>query len=87
LRDLIRYAKENPMKMFTLVVLPLITGGALTKLLSTVGIRLPAGLAALAGGMGRGGGGGGMGDALGGIAGGMGGGGVQAALGIAKMFM
>ncbi|MCJ1251536.1 hypothetical protein MMC30_008771 [Trapelia coarctata] len=87
LRDLIRYAKENPMKMFTLVVLPLITGGALTKLLSSVGIRLPAGLAALAGGMGRGGGGGGMVDALGGIAGGVGGGGVQTALGIAKMFM
>lgn len=74
--------------MFTLVVLPLITGGALTKLLGSVGLRLPAGLAALAGGMGRGGAAGGMmGEALGGIAGGLGGGGVQTALGIAKMFM
>lgn len=29
------------MKVFFLVIMPLITGGALTKLLSTVGIRLP----------------------------------------------
>lgn len=29
------------MKVFFLVIMPLITGGALTKILSTVGIRLP----------------------------------------------
>jgi len=29
------------MKVFLLVIMPLITGGALTKILSTVGLRLP----------------------------------------------
>lgn len=29
------------MKVFFLVIMPLITGGALTKILSTVGIKLP----------------------------------------------
>lgn len=33
--------KKHPVKVFFLVIMPLITGGALTKLLSKVGIRLP----------------------------------------------
>ncbi|KAG9238572.1 hypothetical protein BJ875DRAFT_450661 [Amylocarpus encephaloides] len=41
LRDLIYYMKRNPMKVFMLVIMPLITGGALTGLLHKFGIRLP----------------------------------------------
>lgn len=44
LRDLYYYMKKHPMKVFFLVIMPLITGGALTKMLSTVGIRLPPSL-------------------------------------------
>ncbi|KAF3762626.1 hypothetical protein M406DRAFT_347603 [Cryphonectria parasitica EP155] len=44
LRDLVYYAKRHPVKVFTLVVLPLITGGALTALLARFGLRLPNGL-------------------------------------------
>lgn len=33
--------KRHPVKVFFLVIMPLITGGALTKILSTVGLRLP----------------------------------------------
>ncbi|KAI1470156.1 uncharacterized protein F4812DRAFT_421674 [Daldinia caldariorum] len=41
LRDLIYYAKRHPIKVFMLVVMPLITGGALTALLARFGLRLP----------------------------------------------
>lgn len=41
LRDLYYYMKRHPVKVFFLVIMPLITGGVLTKLLSKVGIRLP----------------------------------------------
>lgn len=44
LRDLYHYMKRHPVKVFFLVIMPLITGGALTKILSTVGIRLPPSL-------------------------------------------
>ncbi|KAG9248412.1 hypothetical protein BJ878DRAFT_538337 [Calycina marina] len=44
LKDLIHYMKRHPMKVFMLVVMPLITGGALTGLLKKFGIRLPGGL-------------------------------------------
>ena len=44
LRDLIYYMKKHPMKVFMLVIMPLITGGALTGLLAKFGIRLPGGL-------------------------------------------
>lgn len=61
LRDLIYYAKRHPMKVFMLVIMPLITGGALTTLLAKFGIRLPAGVekmfgaaAGMSGGMGAG---------------------------------
>lgn len=64
-RDLLYYAKKHPMKVFVLVVMPLITGGALTGLLAKFGIRLPAGVErmfGMAGGMGGMGGGRGFGD-------------------------
>ncbi|KAH7027460.1 uncharacterized protein B0I36DRAFT_350987 [Microdochium trichocladiopsis] len=41
LRDLVYYAKRHPMKVFMIVIMPLITGGALTALLATFGLRLP----------------------------------------------
>lgn len=44
LRDLVYYAKRHPIKVFTLVVLPLLTGGALTALLARFGLRLPPSL-------------------------------------------
>ncbi|CAG8957644.1 hypothetical protein HYFRA_00010511 [Hymenoscyphus fraxineus] len=50
LRDLLYYMKRNPMKVFMLVILPLITGGALTALLRKFGIRLPHSIEKLMGG-------------------------------------
>jgi len=44
--------KRHPMKVFMLVIMPLITGGALTGLLSKFGIRLPGGLEKMFGGHG-----------------------------------
>lgn len=44
LRDLVHYAKRHPMKVFMLVIMPLITGGALTALLGRFGLRLPPGI-------------------------------------------
>lgn len=41
LRDLAYYARRHPVKVLTLVVLPLVTGGALTALLARFGLRLP----------------------------------------------
>ncbi|KAI1451449.1 hypothetical protein F4805DRAFT_451428 [Annulohypoxylon moriforme] len=41
LRDLMYYAKRHPIKVFMLVIMPLITGGALTALLARFGLRLP----------------------------------------------
>lgn len=35
------YAKRHPFKVFMLVIMPLITGGALTALLARFGLRLP----------------------------------------------
>ncbi|MCJ1400589.1 hypothetical protein MMC11_003795 [Xylographa trunciseda] len=82
LRNLIEYAKNNPMKMFMLVVMPLITGGALTKVLGTMGIRLPAGLAGMGGVLGGGrSAGGGIGSAMEGV------GGLEGVMKIAKMFI
>lgn len=40
-RDLVYYAKRHPMKVFVLVLMPLITGGFLTALLARFGLRLP----------------------------------------------
>lgn len=44
IRDLIHYAKRHPMKVFMMFVMPLITGGALTGVLKSLGIRLPPGI-------------------------------------------
>ncbi|KAK6865208.1 hypothetical protein PG990_005350 [Apiospora arundinis] len=44
LRDLVYYAKRHPMKVFMLVIMPLITGGALTALLARFGLQLPPGI-------------------------------------------
>lgn len=44
LRDLVYYAKRHPLKVFALVIMPLVTGGALTALLARFGLRMPAGL-------------------------------------------
>lgn len=49
LRDLVHYAKRHPLKVFMLVVMPLITGGALTALLARFGMRMPAALESLLG--------------------------------------
>lgn len=43
-RDLLYYLKKNPIKVFMLVIMPLITGGLLTGLLAKFGIRLPVGV-------------------------------------------
>ncbi|RMZ92646.1 hypothetical protein DV736_g107, partial [Chaetothyriales sp. CBS 134916] len=48
LRDLFDYVRRNPVKVFFLVVMPLITGGALTKILAHLGVRLPRSLENLA---------------------------------------
>ncbi|KAL8366966.1 hypothetical protein RB595_009149 [Gaeumannomyces hyphopodioides] len=49
LRDLVHYAKRHPLRVFMLVVMPLITGGALTALLARFGMRMPAALESLLG--------------------------------------
>lgn len=41
LRDLVHYAKRHPWKVFMLVIMPLITTGALAGLLARFGLRLP----------------------------------------------
>jgi len=50
-RDISRYAREHPVKVFLMVIVPLITSGVLVKLLAMIGLRLPQGiLSALGGG-------------------------------------
>jgi hypothetical protein len=44
LRDLLYYAKRHPMKVFMLVIMPLLTTGVFTALLARFGLRLPGGL-------------------------------------------
>jgi hypothetical protein len=94
--------RKHPFKVFILVIMPLLTGGALTKILAQFGVRLPRGLEQLVGGGGsRGGMGGyqneryyarggardfGTGSSLPGMGGGMGDN-LQGLLKVAKMFM
>lgn len=87
LRDMYYYARRHPMKVFMLVIVPLITGGILQKLLAMVGLRLPGGLGNIANG-GRGGSRDGYGD-YGRSGGGDNGLGesVKGLMNIAKMFM
>ncbi|KAI4244778.1 MAG: hypothetical protein L6R42_010364, partial [Xanthoria sp. 1 TBL-2021] len=84
LRNLISYTRRHPIKVFMLVIMPLITGGALHNILRQFGIRLPAGLSSLVGGYGRGRA---RYDSMNGFSGGGGDGGIQSAMKIAKMFM
>lgn len=49
-RDIYRYARHHPMKVFMLVILPLLTSGVLVKLLAMVGVRLPHGIMTALGG-------------------------------------
>ncbi|KAJ5083812.1 hypothetical protein N7456_013239 [Penicillium angulare] len=49
-RDIYRYAKNHPMKVFMLVILPLLTSGILPKLLAMIGVRLPGGVLSALGG-------------------------------------
>lgn len=61
-RDIYRYARRHPVKVFLLVILPLLTSGVLPKLLAMIGLRLPHGVASALGGAGAARGGmGGMG--------------------------
>ena len=84
LRNLVGYARRHPLKVFMLVLMPLITGGALHNILRQFGIRLPAGLSSLIGGYGTGRGGY---DSMSSFRGGAGDGGIQSVMKIAKMFM
>lgn len=62
--DIYRWARRNPMKVFMMVIVPLLTSGVLPKLLAMIGIRLPAAITkALGGSVGKsqGGDGGGRG--------------------------
>jgi len=98
IRELWYYLRRNPIKVFFLVIMPLISGGALAAFAKQFGIRLPAFLSGKhAKGMGESGGyygskgyGGGAEDLLG-SAGGLGsllgGGGVGNLMGVAKMFL
>ncbi|KAL2176046.1 uncharacterized protein P884DRAFT_330848 [Thermothelomyces heterothallicus CBS 202.75] len=65
LRDLLYYAKRHPVKVFTLVLMPLVTGGALTALLARFGLRLPPFLERMLGVAARAAGAGAAGDSLG----------------------
>lgn len=54
LRRLYNYARRHPMKLFMLVFMPLITGGALADLLRRFGIRLPRSVEKMISGISRG---------------------------------
>ena len=85
IRHLYEYARRHPTRVF-LMVLPLITGGALAGILKQFGIRLPPSLSRMMSGLGEGrrsyGGGSARGYGDGG-----GGGGVESVMKIAQMFM
>lgn len=44
LRDIYSYARRHPIKVFVLVIMPLLTSGVLPKLLAMIGLRLPKGI-------------------------------------------
>ena len=84
LRHLYEYAQRHPGRVF-LMILPLITGGALAGILKQFGIRLPPGMSRMMGGLNEGRGG--FGRSNGGFGDGGGGGGMQSMMKIARMFM
>lgn len=49
LREVYSYMRRHPLRVFLLVIMPLITGGALAKLLAQFGIRLPRSLQSMVG--------------------------------------
>jgi len=84
LHSIYYYARHHPIKVFLLVIVPLITGGILQKLLAIFGVRLPRSLTGDKGRNGRNGrngsrdgvgGGSGLGDSIKGL------------MTIAKMFL
>ncbi|KAI9823208.1 MAG: hypothetical protein M1826_000221 [Phylliscum demangeonii] len=94
-RDLLAFARRNPVKFFMMVVMPLLTGGALHAVLRQFGIRLPNNM--FGGGNGQRPSGGdyaysrysgrsSLGDLVGGGSGG-GGGGLAALFKVAQAFM
>ena len=52
LRKVYDYMRRHPLKVFMLVIMPLLTSGALIKLLSRFGVRLPRNIESLFGGSG-----------------------------------
>lgn len=101
-RDLIYHARKNPVKVFFMVVMPLISGGVLAGFARQFGIRLPAFLQGNSHGASRmsggyygssgysGSSGFGRNEGLGGLAnmmGGGGGGGLSSVMSIAKHFL
>jgi hypothetical protein len=50
LRKVYDYMRRNPLKVFMLVIMPLLTSGALVTLLSRFGIRLPGNIESMFGG-------------------------------------
>lgn len=78
---MVHYAKKHPIKVFFMVIMPLITGGVLQKLLGAVGVRVPKSLMSSSSpsgsrsGGGFEGGGNGIGESLNGL------------MSVAKMFL
>lgn len=85
LRNLYSYARRHPVKVFMLIIMPLITGGALHNILRQFGIRLPGGLSSMMGEYG--GSRGSLSSSMSSFSGGGGEGGIQSIMKIAKMFM
>ncbi|KAE8365800.1 hypothetical protein BDV27DRAFT_126285 [Aspergillus caelatus] len=56
LRDIYKYAREHPIKVLLLVLIPLLTSGVLQKLFAIIGIRLPKNIFGGQGGQSREGG-------------------------------
>ncbi|KAB8230676.1 hypothetical protein ETB97_003053 [Aspergillus alliaceus] len=56
LRDIYKYAREHPIKVLLLVLIPLLTSGVLQKLFAMIGIRLPKNIFGGQGGQSREGG-------------------------------
>ena len=77
IRQLMDYARRHPVKVLLLVVMPLVTGGALSGVMRSMGLSVPAALDRFGGGGQRGRGVGGGGEGFG----------VEQAMSIAKMFI
>ena len=66
LRDIYDYARRHPVKVFMMVIVPLVTSGVLQKLLGMIGVQLPRKIFGGGGhgGHGHGGGGDGLKDQI-----------------------